>query len=49
MNEQVVVFPFPSFAVKTTVVAPTPVTVVPDKGDWVTVGVPQLSAVLTAL
>ena len=41
--------PFPSLAVSVTVVAPTPDTVVPETGDCVTVGVPQLSAVLTAL
>ena len=49
LNEQEAVFPFPSLAVKTTVVVPTPVTVVPETGDWVTVGVPQLSPLLTAL
>lgn len=49
LNEQDVVFPFPSLAVKTTVVVPTPETVVPEAGDCVTLGVPQLSAVAVAL
>lgn len=43
------VLPWPSLAVKVTVVLPTPETVLPDAGNWLTEGVPQLSALLTAL
>ena len=49
LNEQLLVLPFPSLAVNTTVLDPTPDTEVPEMGDCVTVTVPQLSAVLTAL
>ena len=49
VNEQVAVLPLPSLAVSVTVVAPTPVTVVPEIGNCATVGVPQLSEALAAL
>ena len=49
VNEQAIELPTPSVAVKKTVVVPVPVSVVPATGNWVTLGVPQLSAVLTAL
>lgn len=48
-NEQEAVLPFPSLAVKTTVVVPTAETAVPKMGDWVKVGVVQLSAILAGL
>ena len=35
--------PLPSVAVNVIIVTPTPVTVVPDAGDWVTVTDEQLS------
>lgn len=48
-NEHVLVLPLPSLAVSVTVVAPTPVKVVLARGDWVIVGVLQLSLVVVAL
>lgn len=48
-NEQEEKLPLPSPTVNTTVVVPNPVTVVPEAGDCVTLGVPQLSAVDAAL
>lgn len=49
-NEQVAVLPFPSLAVKVTVLLPTPDTEVPDTGDCVTVGeAAQLSTTVAPL
>lgn len=46
VKEQLFVLPLPSLAVRVTIELPTPVNTVPDAGDWVTTGVPQLSALL---
>lgn len=46
-NWQLAVPPCPSLAVKVTVVEPIPDNVLPPAGDWVNVGVEQLSAIVT--
>lgn len=47
LNEQVAVPPCPSLAVNVTVVEPIPDNVLPPAGDWVNVGVEQLSPIVT--